>query len=265
MSIGLGFNMDGANAKAEWNAAFKNLPEKERPNFDKAYNGEAITATQVDTLFAHSANIREERLESLYGKEAWDKFKPNEKLGILDLDYNGGYSLIGRVKKKDAEGGTVYNETKFYQNMVAYAGSGTENLLHNPDFLNNALFEVKEKSLSSRERSDPKISEGMQNRRNVQAEMLNTNEQNLDNLKESTYSLPQTKQGVPHSENLKSPIAAKIDQMIAMVKDRSLNMSEVDGHADRSPDNKHGVQTASDVQYQAIASLAQNAETTRSV
>ncbi len=70
---------------------------------------------------------------------------------IEDLYYNGGNKLVGKG-------------TRFHKNITAY--TKTSDKKH----LDNALIEVKERSNPERF-IHPKIGRGIQNRRNVQAEM----------------------------------------------------------------------------------------------
>ena len=85
MTVGIGCNMD-AN-RNEWKEAFG----KNGPDYDKVHDKERqLTQKEVEQLYAYMVGKREKQLrEEIYPK-VWDKLKPNERLAIEDLFYNGG-------------------------------------------------------------------------------------------------------------------------------------------------------------------------------
>ncbi|MFY9589341.1 hypothetical protein [Rickettsia endosymbiont of Halotydeus destructor] len=139
-TIGIGFNMDTSYAEKIWYKIFGSSI-----SFQQVKEGEkSITKEQSQLLFNYiKANNRLE-LQTIY-KEIWSKLKANEQVMIEDMYWNGGNKLVG-IK------------TNFYQNMILY---GTSLELK---YLMIALLEV-------RKNSNPEGNRGIQNRRNIQAEM----------------------------------------------------------------------------------------------
>lgn len=159
-TVGIGYNMDRRGARDEWGDAFKSLPEEQRPDFDKVKQGkEKLNQGQIDTLFEHGVSEREKQLENIYG-DTWDKLEPNERLAIEDLYYNGGGGLVG--KKRNGE------DTNFKKNIDEYVKAkerGDTEAANKP--LDDAIWETRKNSNAEKLR-------GIQNRRNSESEMLNT-------------------------------------------------------------------------------------------
>ncbi|WP_341748798.1 hypothetical protein [Candidatus Tisiphia endosymbiont of Sialis lutaria] len=139
-TIGIGFNMDNPEARIVWQAIFQGLI-----SFDKVYNGQqTITTEQSRMIYDYKSATNRIELKNIYGK-SWDKLKPNERLMIEDLYWNGGNKLVGKF-------------TKFFQHMRLYAESSKLK------YLEQGLIEVREGSNKEKIR-------GIQNRRNVQSEI----------------------------------------------------------------------------------------------
>jgi GH24 family phage-related lysozyme (muramidase) len=85
-TIGIGFNMDRPEAKEEWDNAFQITPNK--PSYDEVLQGKNLTEQEVHTLFDYSIVSREKELTSIY-KGIWESLKPNEKLALESIYYNG--------------------------------------------------------------------------------------------------------------------------------------------------------------------------------
>ena len=168
-TVGVGFNMDRDGARKEWKAAFAALPAAERPDFDKVRGQTAtLNQEQINTLFNHAANTREQELKHLYTPATWDALKPNERLAVEDIYYNGGQTLAGKG-------------TYFYENIQRYAE--TKDKSH----LERALWEIAHNSNASK-RKGKADAEGIQNRRNAQAAMLNSYDANIETLSTPNYS-----------------------------------------------------------------------------
>lgn len=163
-TVGIGFNMDSKIAREEWNAAFAGVEPK--PDFDQVRaKKQSLNDGQIFILFNYGAEQREQELMRAYGNETWTRLKANERLAIEDAYYNGGGDLVGRG-------------TRFHKNIGAYAKTGDE--VH----LNNALWELAHNSNAER---TTKIGKGIQNRRDVEAELLNTYNVDIDSLPEPDY------------------------------------------------------------------------------
>jgi hypothetical protein len=175
--VGIGFNLGlkgskrETHAREEWAKAFAALPKP--PSFDHVRDGtNNLVQPQIDVLFNASADIREKDLKEVFGKH-WDKLKPNERLAVEDLYFNGGDKLVyGSPKKdknnnivKDKDGNTeFYKSTNFYNDIVAYTNTG------DPKLLDSALCEIKNHSNHVPE----KYRKGLMNRRITEVVMLNT-------------------------------------------------------------------------------------------
>ena len=158
-TVGIGFNMDAPSAREQWKQAFANA--KDKPDFDKVKSKkQRLTKDQITALFNVAVESRVEELKRSYG-DAWDKLKPNEKLAIEDLYYNGP-SLVSRG-------------TCFHENIQCYVATGDRT------HLEHALWEVAENS-------NPKHHAGMQNRREAQTMLLNTYDADRASLKKPEYS-----------------------------------------------------------------------------
>lgn len=90
VSVGIGFNMDRKEARAEWNLAFQCLPAASRPDFDQVYNkSRLLTLTEIRILYDYSITSREKELRTIYGKSGFDYFTPGERITIEEEFYNG--------------------------------------------------------------------------------------------------------------------------------------------------------------------------------
>jgi len=152
ITVGVGFNMDADNKKGgrkEWDAAFKDNIDKEKPDFDKIYDGKLeLTQTQVDQLLDHSLSVRVKELEKIY-EEFWPKLRANEKITIISAYFNCP-SLVAR-------------DTNFYKNIREYAKTADKK------YLLEAVTEIKDNSNKDKLK-------GIQNRRNCEAAMLDSTE-----------------------------------------------------------------------------------------
>jgi hypothetical protein len=89
-TAGTGFNMgrknddaDIARARKEWEKAFEDLPQKDRPSFDRVRNAEAdLTPAQANKLLAHSISVREQDLKTGPYKNFIDNLNPMSALAL---------------------------------------------------------------------------------------------------------------------------------------------------------------------------------------
>jgi len=150
-TIGVGFNMDTGSARKEWESLFH-----VSVSFDDAYNGKLkLTEEQVDRLLYKSLSTRCQQVEEIY-ENIWSKLRANERITILSLYFNGP-KLVSKG-------------TKFYAHIKAYVETGHEK------HLQEAVYEVRHRS--NRDKED-----GTQDRRNCEAELL-------DSTKAPFYSKP---------------------------------------------------------------------------
>ena len=139
-TIGIGFNMDADGARNDWNKSLSDV------SFDDAYNGKiSLNDEQIKRLFDYSIDIRQNQIINTYGQNIWNKLKPNEKLVIEDAYFNSP-KLVDR-------------SSNFYKHITKYAETGDK------DYLKGAIFELEK-------RSNPYHENGIQNRRDAEAEML---------------------------------------------------------------------------------------------
>lgn len=142
ITIGVGFNMDEIDARNNWNSAFYN-----QIDFDSAKSGNIeLTEQQIRILYNHSINIREEDLRNYYFP-IYQMLKLNERLAIEDAYFN-----LPRL---------VDSRSNFMKHIREYYRTGERIKLL------QAVDELKH-------RSNPKRIPGIQNRRNKQAELLNS-------------------------------------------------------------------------------------------
>jgi hypothetical protein len=165
-AVGIGFDMDRPESRAEWIAAFAGHTV---PNFDAVRSGQiSLKDDEVRLLFNRSLSARENYLKSIYAA-TWNSLLPNERLAVEDLNYNGGNGLVGA-------------KTNFKKNLDGYvAAQAKGNLDEAQRCLDCSLWEVKVNS--NREKS-----KGLQNRRDSQAEMLNTYIRDLNTLPKPEYA-----------------------------------------------------------------------------
>lgn len=143
VTIGIGFNMDAANAKLAWDQVFAG----DKLDFNLARNGKiSLSEDQIRKLFDYSVGIRGKEVKELY-KEIFYKLRMNEQLAIEDLYFNSP-----KLVKKD---------TSFYKHMHEYYKDGKI------DHLKVAVEEV-------RLHSNPTKNKGIQERRNRQADLLSS-------------------------------------------------------------------------------------------
>ncbi|WP_341793266.1 MULTISPECIES: hypothetical protein [unclassified Rickettsia] len=139
-TIGIGFNMDSPYAERIWQEIFGYAISFYRVKEGK----QPITKEQSRLLFSYVKTSNRLELITLY-QVAWHRLKANEQAMIEDLYWNGGGKLVGK-------------KTNFYKNIILYITSSELK------YLKTALLEV-------RENSNPERNRGIQNRRNIQAEM----------------------------------------------------------------------------------------------
>ena len=140
VTVGIGFNMDAAGAQQVWDRIFSsNL------SFNRVYNSnDELSDEDVRNLFQYSIQQRLDQLKRIYA-QSWLKLRANERLGIEDSYYNCP--------------ALVNNQTRFYQYINQYVNT------REMDYLEQAINEIKNDS-------NPSDNSGIQNRRNVEAEML---------------------------------------------------------------------------------------------
>jgi GH24 family phage-related lysozyme (muramidase) len=93
-TIGVGFNMERAGAKASWNEAFAG--EADCPDFNKCFSGkEKLSERQIDLLLARDIeNMLPGFINRIGGQEVYDNLSVNERAGLFSLYYNNP-ALIG--------------------------------------------------------------------------------------------------------------------------------------------------------------------------
>lgn len=142
VTVGIGFNMDAAGAQQAWDQIFGN-----NISFKSVYDANSeLSDDDVRNLFQYSIAQRLDQLKRIYGKN-WFKLRANERLCIEDSYYNCP--------------ALVNNNTRFYQYINQYADT------REMDYLEQAIYEIKNDS-------NPSDNRGIQNRRNVEAEMLSS-------------------------------------------------------------------------------------------
>lgn len=143
VTIGIGFNMDRAQAPIEWSKVFNTSV-----HFYDAYNKKIqLSARQVSQLFDYTVKLRAQELQLIY-KSIWAKLAPNERLAVEDLYFNGPILVRGGK-----------NPSKFWLYMHRYIESNSL------AFLENAVEEVLY-------HSNPSKHSGINKRRQAQALML---------------------------------------------------------------------------------------------
>ncbi len=154
ITVGIGFNMNRPEAKAEWEKVFGN-----RVSFDDVYNKHRkLKDEEIEQLLDYSLKIRRQELERYYDKH-WHSLKPNERLAIEDAYYNSP-SLVTKYRNKTSG---MQRETSFSINIKLYVVTGEEY------YLKEAVDEIQH-------HSNPTNDPGLKNRRKVQAIMLESYE-----------------------------------------------------------------------------------------
>jgi len=151
ITIGQGFNMQAPGAGDALEAALK----KDAPDFDQLLKGEVnLTAEQVSLLTDHSLAKRRETVKKIgpegatYG-ELIAKLPESQQAPVLATIESLHYNLPALVREN----------TNFYKALAKYAGGDDSGL-------RDALVEVKYNSNAA-------SNDGIQNRRNREAELLN--------------------------------------------------------------------------------------------
>ncbi len=151
VTVGIGFNMDTDGAEKLWNEFFHSDVD-----FESVYWGlEKLTWKDVDQFFEYCVRERKKEIKRIYS-QIFHKLKLNERFAIEDLYFNGP-----KLVKKG---------TKFHEYIHQYYETNDIKYLH------KAVDEV-------RYYSNPKKIRGLQNRRNEQADIL-------DSSKAKIYSAP---------------------------------------------------------------------------
>lgn len=142
-TVGIGFNMDLPDARAAWQSVFgRSLC------FDTVYQGRGTLAKKEMTALLHHGLIcREEQLREIY-KDIWGFLRPNERLAIESAYFNAPR--------------TVNGSTRFWGHLHRYIQK------KEIDGLKQAVIELKD--FSNPEPAN--VRQGIQNRRNSEAEML---------------------------------------------------------------------------------------------
>jgi hypothetical protein len=147
VTVGIGFNMDAESAEEDWEYSFGDLKD-----FGKVRTGaKNITNIQIDKLYETVLLRKRREFEKLY-KNIIQKLRLNERLVIEDLHYQ----LPSLVSAKSS----------FYKYIHSYCNTGDK------AYLDLAINEVKNRSNKPDENGNR--SEGIQKRRNKQAEILNS-------------------------------------------------------------------------------------------
>lgn len=152
ITIGIGFNMDSLEALQIWNNVFDN-----QVNFQEAKRGSIIlNPNQIQELTKQTIYFAAE-YGRLFFESIYEYLRANELLVIELLCFNNPHKLVG------------FN-TNFNKCMKLYYQKG------DLGYLQEAVLEILH-------RSNPKKIPGIQNRRNVEAELLSS-------WKVPGYSLP---------------------------------------------------------------------------
>ena len=144
VTVGVGFNMETSDACTTWTALFGSSL-----SFDKVKAGQlCLTDAQINQLLHHSLGERESDLrDKIYDKGHWERLFPNERLAIESAYFNAP-TLVNK-------------KTHFYAHICTYLDHGSS------DDLKAAVFEL-------RHRSNAKKMRGLENRRRMEAIMLDT-------------------------------------------------------------------------------------------
>lgn len=186
VTIGIGFNMQRPEARREWDSFFKG-----KVDFDDAFFKRVkITRTQAEELADFCLDQRVKELRRYY-KQHWNKLRYNERLAIESAYYTNPDVVRGKLGSK--------KPTNFYTNMIAYVKTGET------EHLKAAVYELQYRS-NPKKPENAKLSDGMQNRRNSEAELL------------SSYKCPMySKPGQPvvlGPGQLNGPFVAKVSKTI---------------------------------------------------
>jgi len=168
--VGIGFNMEQEGARKEWASTFGG----NAPDFDAVFQGKTkLSQGQIEKLFEHSVDTREDQLKEIYKEERWEKMPAVLRFVVEDTHFNGGYGLTfknPRTKK----------HTNFYKQVIDYVDNG--NL--------QALTDLKDNILT---KSNARKDEGIQNRRNDEATILEAliqEEEKKKSAEKKTASMP---------------------------------------------------------------------------
>ena len=122
-----GFNMDSPGADKLWNKAFENYSGP-KPDFNKVIKGiDDIDKLQIDHLYKHVVQSKEQALINKIGKENWSKLKPNERLALESANYNSpsliGKKLTGYIQDY-AKAGSADDLAKAVKELQSNGGNG---------------------------------------------------------------------------------------------------------------------------------------------
>lgn len=145
ITVGIGFNMDLPDARLAWQHVFQGSV-----SFDAVYQKQrTLTEGEMQALLTYDLAHRENQLQKIY-KSIWTFLHPNERLAIESAYYNAPR--------------TVNGDTRFWQHLHVYVEK------KELEGLKQAVFELKERSNPE----PPHVRQGIQNRRDSEAEMLSS-------------------------------------------------------------------------------------------
>ncbi len=141
-TIGIGFNMDRPEARAEWQQAFGNSI-----SFDAARNGDVeLTKEQARNLLVFSVAQRERELGRQYAPH-WGKIKANERLVITDMYFQS---------PKLARAGTRYHDNvmNYYKtNDIKYLNAANDEIKYHSNASNLRGITKRNRSRSGKKES----------------------------------------------------------------------------------------------------------------
>jgi len=142
VTVGIGANLEIEGIREQYDKLLKAPGLMQR-----VYEGQAeLTDEQVSKIFKESIRVRLDQLRQIYGSD-WDKLRANERMAIISLYFNFP--------------GLVNEGTIFRKQMGKYVDT------NDVQCLCAAVKEV-------RESSNPEDNEGLQNRRDAEAELLSS-------------------------------------------------------------------------------------------
>lgn len=135
------FILTGYESKPMWEAAFADLSEDKRPDFNATYHsGADLTKEQVDHLFDFMLRLNGKIVRKEYA-EIWGKLNPNERIVIEDIFFDTAFMPTKEYGLQNPYAG---KHTRLFDNMKRYVeaqekGDEKEATKH----LNNARWEIK--------------------------------------------------------------------------------------------------------------------------
>jgi hypothetical protein len=106
--VGIGFNMQRKSSYADWHEAFgAHAPDFQRVMEHKQH----LNKFQVEQLYTYTMRKIEERLRQIYGRQTWERLKPNERMAMESLYFTDEEEMVGV-------------QSRFYKYMKDYTAGG---------------------------------------------------------------------------------------------------------------------------------------------